>query len=109
MNSEAPNNPDEVSLEVTPARKRAGVPASDLLTRMKLLAPAEAKVALEELRQLASASGDVSELLDRLAKSLRESGYTAEMMAVISESLDLPNANPHLGVLWMRRIVESKS
>lgn len=91
------------------APSRPGVPAASELARRKFLSPAEAQAALARLRELALQPGGSEAELDRLASGLRESGYVAEMTALIAEALEQPSAHPHLGVLWMRRHVSSKS
>lgn len=43
-----------------------------------------------------------------MAASLRQSGYAQELSEVLYDAVSSPQANPHAGTLWMRRIVTSK-
>lgn len=89
-------------------RTTTGVPAARLGSR-KFLTPAEAKEALAELGRCACAPGDQSSRLDQLAGVLRESGYTADLVNALDMALDSATPNPHVGVLWTRRLTSSKS
>jgi hypothetical protein len=75
----------------------------------KLLSPAQARSALENFSLLCLSPGNHREELDGLAVSLRQSGYIQELSQVLFDTISSPQANDHVGTLWMRRIVTSKS
>jgi hypothetical protein len=98
------------------ARNRAdGRPQSDPrgglvpAAERKLLSPAQAALAIERLHSLCLSPGNQTDELDQLTDSLRQSGYLQEITQALFETVSSPNANPHVGTLWMRRIVSSKS
>jgi hypothetical protein len=73
----------------------------------KALSAQELEKTLSLLRQLCVTPGDIRPLEDT-SEILREAGFKHELMQILRESLMLPEANPHVGALWMRRVVSSK-
>ena len=74
----------------------------------KALSAQELEKAIARFRQLCVTEGaDVREL-EELAETLRNAGFKNELMNLVREALALPNANPHVGAVWVRRIVTSK-
>ncbi len=71
------------------------------------LSPAEAARLLEEFRQLCLSPAAEPELLDSMVKTLRAAGYKQEKTQVLREAMASPEANPHVGALWMRGLVGS--
>ncbi len=98
----------KAQLDERPQLPPTAEPLASAPGRPGAISPAQAKAALEELRALAASGGEHTEQMDRLAKMLRDADYRAEVTGAIQEALALPNPNPHVGALWMRRIVTSK-
>ena len=73
------------------------------------LSPKEAAEALAELRRLCAVQSDDAVPLENLVQSLREAGYREEMTQVLVDALALPEVNPHVGALWVHRLVTSRS
>lgn len=74
----------------------------------KALSAQQLEKTIERVRQLCVTPGeDVSEL-EETAEVLRNAGYRQELMRLLAEALRLPNVNPHVGAIWMRRVVTSK-
>ena len=73
------------------------------------LSPQEAAKAVEQLRELCRSKGDQWEALDLAAQALRDSGYKRELTQVLREAVTWPEAHPHVGVLWVRRLVSSNN
>jgi hypothetical protein len=46
--------------------------------------------------------------LDETAEVLREAGFKQELMHLLREALRQPEVNPHVGALWIRRVITSK-
>jgi hypothetical protein len=86
--------------EVAPA-SRAGGPNA--------LSPEQAKATLQQLRELSVSPADCAVEMDHLTKLLRESDYRSETTQVLQEALATSNPNPHVGALWIRRVVTSKT
>jgi hypothetical protein len=85
------------------------IPTGSSGSEGKFLSPAEVRSSLARLRTLCVAPGNCKAELDALAEALRRSGYVQELAEVVVDALDSPDANPHVGVLWMRRLTTSKS
>jgi hypothetical protein len=108
-NPEMQEGPREEQAQQPPAAAPPQTgPGSSGPAPVPALSPAQAKATLQELQTLAASVGEHSEQMDRLTKVLRDNDYRAEVTQVIQEALALPNPNPHVGALWMRRIVTSK-
>ena len=74
----------------------------------KALSVQELEKTLNRFRQLCVTPGEVLRPLEDTAEALKEAGFKHELMQILRESLALPEANPHVGALWMRRVVTSK-
>jgi hypothetical protein len=75
----------------------------------KALSAQELEKTLSRFRQLCVTSGDdLAPSLEETADVLREAGFKHELMQILRDSLVLPEANPHVGALWIRRIATSK-
>lgn len=74
----------------------------------KALGAQEVEKTLERFRQLCVSPGDQVAALDETAETLRNAGYKQELMQILREALTRPEVNPHVGALWVRRIVTSK-
>ncbi len=74
----------------------------------KALSAQELEKALERFRQLCVTPGDIAGPLEETAELLRNAGFKQELMKLLREALSLPEANPHIGALWIRRTVTSK-
>jgi len=46
--------------------------------------------------------------LDATAEVIREAGFKQELMHLLREALRQPDVNPHVGALWIRRVLTSK-
>jgi len=64
---------------------------------------------IAKLRVLCVSSAADSGTLEQAADLLRNAGYKQELAEVLRETLALPNAHPHVGALWIRRLVASNS
>jgi len=74
----------------------------------KALSVQELEKTLNRFRQLCVTAGEVHRPLEETAETLKEAGFKHELMQILRDSLALPEANPHVGALWMRRVVTSK-
>ena len=74
----------------------------------KALSAQELEKTIERFRELCAAPGDHAAALDETAERLRNAGFKQELMRLVSDALNLPDVNPHVGALWMRRVVTSK-
>jgi hypothetical protein len=74
----------------------------------KALSVQELEKTLNRFRELCVTPGEVLRPLEQTAEALKEAGFKHELMQILRESLSLPEANPHVGALWMRRVVTSK-
>jgi hypothetical protein len=72
------------------------------------LSPEEAQKALEHLRLLCFAKDDDPQPLEIATDALREAGYKQEVSKIIHRALMLPDVNPHVGALWVRRVVSRR-
>jgi hypothetical protein len=72
------------------------------------LSPRQAQVALEQLERWCLDKNFSSEQLDEAASALREAGYKVELSRIVHHALADPQANPHVGALWMRRVVSRR-
>jgi hypothetical protein len=62
----------------------------------------------EHFRKLCQTPGEELATLEQTAEALREAGFKHELMHLLREAVEQPTANPHVGTLWIRRVVESK-
>ena len=69
----------------------------------------QAAEVITKLRGLCVSADADAGTLEQTADVLRNAGYKQELAEVLRESLGLPNAHPHVGALWMRRLVASNS
>ena len=74
----------------------------------KALSSQELEKTLARFRQLCVTPGDNVAPLEETAEILRNAGFKNELMHMIRDALKLPEANPHVGALWVRRVVTSK-
>jgi hypothetical protein len=75
----------------------------------KALSAKELEKTLERFRELCLMPGEDIQILEQTAEVLRQAGYRQELMNLLRQALVMPNANPHVGALWMRRVVVSKT
>lgn len=74
----------------------------------KALSLQEYEKTVERFRALClTPTEDVTEL-EQTAETLREAGYKQEVVQLLREALKEPKANPHVGALWIRRVINSK-
>jgi tetratricopeptide (TPR) repeat protein len=59
-------------------------------------------------RRLCVTPGETLATLDATAEILREAGFKQELMHLLREALRQPDVNPHVGTLWIRRVITSK-
>ncbi len=74
----------------------------------KALSAQQLDKTIERVRQLCVTPGEDVTELEETAETLRNAGFRQELMRLLSEALSLPEANPHVGAMWMRRVVLSK-
>src|SRR5579883_300496 len=74
----------------------------------KALSAQELEKTLARFRELCVDKGADVTALEQVAETLRNAGFKNELMNLLREALELPNANPHVGALWVRRVVTSK-
>jgi hypothetical protein len=74
----------------------------------KALSAQELEKTIERFRQLCITPGEDVRQLEEVAEILRNAGFKNELMNLLREALTLPGANPHVGALWVRRVVTSK-
>jgi hypothetical protein len=74
----------------------------------KALSAQELERTLDLFRRLCATPGEDVSLLEQTADTLRNAGFKQELMQMLRDALTLPEANPHVGALWVRRIVTSK-
>jgi hypothetical protein len=63
---------------------------------------------IERLRSLCVTKGEDA-ALEEAARVLRKSGYKQELSQVFREAIWWPDAHPHVGALWMRRLLSSNN
>jgi len=73
------------------------------------LNPQEAAKMIERLRNLCLTKGDDISELDEVTRLLRKSGYKQELSQVFREAIWWPEVHPHVGALWMRRLLWSNN
>ncbi len=97
--------------EGLPARGASRLTSTKTLAQHALtaLSPKQGKEALAEFRRLCLSTSEEPAALDSMEKRLREADYKQEMTQVLVETLTAAEVNPHVGALWMRRIVTSKA
>jgi len=64
---------------------------------------------VERLRSLCLTKGDEVTGLEAAAQALRQSGYKQELSQVLREAIWWPESHPHVGALWMRRLLSSNN
>ena len=62
----------------------------------------------EHFRRLCATPSENLATLDETAEVLREAGFKQELMHLLHEALRQPDVNPHVGTLWIRRVITSK-
>ncbi len=93
------------SLARRPGLARLGVPSAERIA----LTPEEAAKLVERLRQLCKTQGAELAELELAMKALRDSGYKQELSQVLRDAVTWPEAHPHVGALWVRRLVSSNN
>lgn len=74
----------------------------------KALSGQQLEKTIERFRALCVAPGENAAALEETAETLRNAGFKQELMRLLTEALSLPEVNPYVGALWMRRVVTSK-
>jgi hypothetical protein len=74
----------------------------------KALSQQELEKTITRFRELCSRPGQGVQELDEVGEILRNAGFKNELMNVLREALRHPGTNPHVGALWVRRLVLSK-
>lgn len=64
---------------------------------------------VERLRSLCATKGSDVTALEEAAKVLRQSGYKQELSQLFRDAIWWPEAHPHVGALWMRRLLSSNN
>lgn len=64
---------------------------------------------IERLRGLCLTKGENLSELEEATRLLRKSGYKQELSQVFREAIWWPEAHPHVGALWMRRLLSSNN
>jgi hypothetical protein len=72
------------------------------------LSPQQAQLALDQLEEWCLDRTSSAEQLDAAAKALRDAGYKVELSQIVHHALADPEANPHVGALWIRRVVSRR-
>jgi hypothetical protein len=75
----------------------------------KALSARELEKTLKRFEELCVTPGDDVRVLEETANILLNAGFKQELMQILRQALTLPKANPHVGALWMRRVVASKT
>jgi hypothetical protein len=65
-------------------------------------------VVLEQLEKWCFDKAASTEQMDAAAKALREAGYKLELSRIVHHALADSQAHPHVGALWMRRVVSRR-
>jgi len=79
----------------------------ELSTEKLALSPKEAAKVVQQLRELCLTKGEDVNALESAVKALRDSGYKQELSQVLREAVTWPESHPHVGALWIRRVVSS--
>ena len=99
---------EDAALNPPPARPRlpdVPLPAA----ARNALNPQEAAKMVERLRGLCvTQSQDITEL-EEATRVLRQSGYKQELSLLFRDAIWWPEAHPHVGALWMRRLLASNN
>jgi hypothetical protein len=74
----------------------------------KALSAQELERKVEQFRQLCLEPGNDVRVLEETAEVLRNAGFKNELMNLLREALEKAEVNPHVGALWVRRVVNSK-
>ena len=64
---------------------------------------------VERLRGLCLTKGEDVTELEAAAQALRQSGYKQELSQVLREAIWWPESHPHVGALWIRRLLSSNN
>jgi hypothetical protein len=64
---------------------------------------------IERLRSLCVTKGEDITELEEATRQLRKSGYKQELSQVFREAIWWPETHPHVGALWMRRLLSSNN
>jgi hypothetical protein len=100
--------PGDASSAPTAKRSRAAFdPASEAAKRA--LTREQAAEVITKLRALCVNWDADPGLLEQTADVLRNAGYKQELAVVLRDSLASPDAHPHVGALWMRRLAASNT
>jgi hypothetical protein len=88
---------------------RPRLPETALEAARTALNPQEAAKMLERLRSLCLTKGEDVSALENATRQLRKSGYKQELSQVFREAIWWPESHPHVGALWMRRLLSSNN
>lgn len=88
-------------------RKLSNTPLVEAAAK-KALSAQQLERTIVRIRQLCVTSGDDVAALEEATETLRNAGFKQELMRLLTDALSLPDVNPHVGALWMRRVVNSK-
>lgn len=91
-----------------PRPARPSIPGVQLPNAMAL-SMQKMRETLAEFSQLAEDPDVPTEKIDTLAQRLIQAGYKHELAEVLGPALQSEKAHPHLGVLWIQRLVTSHS
>ena len=93
--------------DTPPARPATPQSAAHPIAKL-YLSPEEAQKALEHLRLLCFAKDEDPTPLEIATDALREAGYKQDVSKILHRALMLPEVNPHVGALWVRRVVSRR-
>lgn len=98
----------DAGLNPPPARPRLPDVALPAAAR-NALSPQEAAKMVERLRGLCVAKNQDATELEEATRVLRQSGYKQELSLLFRDAIWWPDAHPHVGALWMRRLLSSNN
>ncbi|HZR20772.1 MAG TPA: hypothetical protein VFE51_26055 [Verrucomicrobiae bacterium] len=74
----------------------------------KALSAQELEKTIERFRTLCQDPAADVKALEDTAETLRNAGFKQELMRLLRDALAAPRVNPHVGAIWIRRVVTSK-
>ncbi len=103
---------DTTSFDKTQAGRTSlrGVSNSALVAEAarKALTQEELAKTIARCKELCAKPGEDVRELEEVTEVIRNAGFKNELMNLLREALDQPGTNPHVGALWIRRLVLSK-
>jgi hypothetical protein len=100
--------PGDASSGSTAKRPRPNIDLASEAAKRALTREQAAEL-ITKLRALCLNRDADAGLIEQTADLLRNAGYKQELVEVLRESLASPDAHPHVGALWMRRLVASNA